>query len=103
MLGNVRLRRRYSNGRSQSGRRRLIDGLAAITAEFPRTAIGLAAVWTGRFEPRSALVAERRVGRIIGLASWANHNGNQSQISCIVPNSSKADLRVRLDGSRQSV
>jgi hypothetical protein len=33
----------------------------------------------------------------------ANHNGNQSQLGCIVPNSIKSELSVHSEGSKQCI
>ena len=77
MFGNVRSRRGgfgTGTGRSCCS---LIDGLPAVAAELCGPSIGLAAVWTSRWETRPTVVAKDRVKRIVGLAVRANHTKNQ--------------------------
>jgi hypothetical protein len=44
---------------------------------------------TDRFEPHSAVVAKDRIRQILTLTLRAKHNGNQSQLGCVVANSIK--------------
>ena len=73
MFGKVGVGRGGSGGRSRSGCRSLIDRVTAIAAELRGAAIGLAAVRTGCFETRPALVTKSGVGHILVLASRAIH------------------------------
>jgi hypothetical protein len=47
---------------------------------------------TNRFESHPAAVAKDRIRQIVALTLRANHNGNQSQLGRIVPNSIEPDL-----------
>ena len=80
-----------------------IEALAAFFAERGFPAIGFAAFRTSRLKTRPAVVAKDRVKRILGLAFRANHNGNQSQLGRIVPNSFKPGLSVHREGSKQCI
>jgi hypothetical protein len=52
-------------------------------------------VRTDRFEPRPAMLAKNRIRQILLLTLRANHNGNQSQLGRIVPNSFKPELSAQ--------
>ena len=56
---------------------------------------------TNRLKPRPAVVAKDRVKKFSRLTLRANHNGNQSQLGCIVPNSFKPGLSAQ--GREQAV
>ena len=58
---------------------------------------------TNRFEPHPAAVAKDRIRQILALTLRANHNGNQSQLGRIVPNSFKPGLSVHREGSKQCI
>jgi hypothetical protein len=92
--------RRVDNGCCDRG---FIYGLAANSAKAGFTTIGFAAVRTGRFEPPAARVTKSRVRRILALTLRAKHNGNQSQLSCIVFNSIKPELGVHSERSKQCI
>jgi hypothetical protein len=77
--------------------------LAALFAELGSPAIGLFTVRTDRFEPPAARVTKSRVRRILALTLRANHNGNQSQLGRIAPNSFKPELSVHSEGSKQCI
>jgi hypothetical protein len=97
---NVSVRRGRSLDGAGHSRLGLINGLAAIFAELGSPAIRFAAVRTGRFEPHSTVVAKDRIRQILALTLQANHNGNQSQLGCIVPNSIKPQLGVHSERSK---
>ena len=59
-------------------------------------------VRTNRFEPHPAALAKDRTRQILALALRANHNGNQSQLGRIVPNSFKPGLSAQ-EGSKQCI
>jgi hypothetical protein len=65
--------------------------LPAVSAELGPLPIGFAALRTRRFEAHPALIAKDRVKRILALTLRANHNGNQPQLGCILPNSTKPE------------
>jgi hypothetical protein len=75
--------------------------LPTVSAELGPLPIGFAALRTRRFEACPALVAKNRGERILGVALLTNHNGNQSQIGCIVPISSEIAYRCT-EGIRQT-
>jgi hypothetical protein len=58
---------------------------------------------TNRFEPHPAVLAKDRIRQILALALRANHDGNQSQLGCIVPDSFKPGLSVHSEGSKQCI
>src|SRR5215470_4374394 len=58
---------------------------------------------TNRFEPHPAVVAKNRIRQILALTLRADHNGNQSQMCCIAPNSIKPELSVHSEGSKQCI
>src|SRR5262245_48262532 len=58
---------------------------------------------TNRFEPHPAVIAKDRIRQILALTLRANHNGNQSQLGCIVPNSIKPKLSIHNGGSKQCI
>jgi hypothetical protein len=60
-------------------------------------------VRTNRFEPHPAVLAKDRTRQILALALRANHDGNQSQLGRIVPNSFKPGLSVHSEGSKQCI
>jgi len=64
--------------------------------------IGFAALRTSRLKTRPTVVAKDRGKGILRLALLTNHNGNQSQLGCIILNSIKAHLRERIEGNRQT-
>jgi hypothetical protein len=57
----------------------VIDQLAAVSAKLCFWPIGFAALGTGRFKTRPALVAKDRLRSILGLALGANHRRDQPQ------------------------
>jgi hypothetical protein len=79
-----------------------VDGLAAHSAKTGSATGRRATVRTDRFEPRATVLAKDRIAQILTLTSRAKHNGNQSQLGCIVPNS-KAGLSFTAKGSKQSI
>ena len=81
----------------------LIYGLAADSAKRGFTTVRFATVRTHRFESHSTVVAKDRIRQILALTLRANHNGNQSQLDCIVPNSFKPGLSVHSEGSKQCI
>src|SRR5215475_1084988 len=92
MSGNVAVGR---GNPGNSGRRDccgLIYGLAANSAKRGSTTVRFTTVRTDRFKPRPAVFTKDRIRQILALTLRANHNGNQSQLGCIVPNSVKAGL-----------
>src|SRR5262245_14139955 len=58
---------------------------------------------TNRFEPHPAVITKDRIRQILALTLRANHNGNQSQLGKIVPNSIKPELIVHSEGSKQCI
>src|SRR5215510_11547219 len=69
-----------------------IYGLAANSAKRGSTTVRFATVRTDRFKPQPAVFAKDRIRQILALTLRANHNGNQSQLGCIAPNSVKVGL-----------
>jgi hypothetical protein len=66
-----------------------------MTANSAKPGFGtvqLTTMRTNRFEPHPAAVAKDRISQILALTLRANHEGNQSQLGCIVPNSFKPGL-----------
>jgi hypothetical protein len=63
--------------------------LTANSAKRGSTTVRFTTVKTNRFEPHPAVFAKDRIRQILALTFRANHNGNQSQLGCIVPNSIK--------------
>ena len=66
-----------------------------MTANSAKPGFGtvqLTTMRTNRFEPHPAAVAKDRIRQILALTLRANHNGSQSQLDCIVPNSIKPEL-----------
>jgi DNA-binding NtrC family response regulator len=49
------------------------------------------------------MLAKNRIRQILTLTLRANHNGNQSQLGCILPNSIKPELGVHSEGSKQCI
>jgi hypothetical protein len=80
----------------------VIDQLPAVSAKLGSLPIGFPALRTSGLKTRPTLVAKNRGKRILGPTLRADHNGNQSQIDYIVPNSIKADVRERIEGNRQT-
>src|SRR5262249_39310799 len=80
-----------------------IEALPAFFAERGSPAIEFATLRTSRLKTRPAVVAKDRIRRILGLTFRANHNGNQSQLGCSVPNSTKSELSVHSEGSKQCI
>src|SRR5262249_44105223 len=58
---------------------------------------------TNLFEPHPAAVARDRIRQIPALTLRANHNGNQSQLSCIARQFRQAELSVQSEGSTQCI
>jgi hypothetical protein len=89
MSGNVAIWRGNSGNSGGCIYCSLIYGLAAHSAKTGPATRRRATVRTDRFEPRPAVVAKGRIRQILALTLRANHNGNQSQMGCIAPNSIK--------------
>src|SRR5262245_19262302 len=101
MSGNVAVWRGNSGNSGGCVYYGLIYGVATHSAKTgPATRRG-ATVRTDRFEPRPAVLAKDRIKQILALTLRANHKGNQSQLSCIAPNSIKPELRAHSEGSRE--
>jgi Bacterial regulatory protein, Fis family len=77
-----------------------------MTANSAKRGFGtvqLTTMRTSRFEPHPAAVAKDRIRQILALTLRANHNGNQSQLGRIVPDSFKPGLSVHSEGSKQCI
>src|SRR5262245_50473581 len=92
MSGNVAVGRGYPGNSARRDCCGLIYGLAANSAKRGSATGRRATVRTDRFEPHSAVLAKDRTRQILALTLRANHNGNQSQLGCIAPNSVKVGL-----------
>src|SRR5215475_3731451 len=84
MSGNIAVRRGYPGNFGCCDSWGLIYGLAANSTERGSTTIRFTTVRTDRFKPRPAVFAKDSVSQIIALTLRADHNGNQSQLGCIV-------------------
>jgi len=58
---------------------------------------------TNRFEPHPAVVAKDCIRQILALTLRADHNGIQSQLGCIVPNSTKPELSMHNEETKQCI
>src|SRR5262245_27274674 len=83
MSGNIAVRK------GSPGNCGLIYGLAAHSAKTGPATCRRTTVRTDRFEPRATVLAKDRIKQILALTLRANHDGNQSQMSCIAPKSIK--------------
>src|SRR5262249_1514932 len=101
--GNVRVRRGRSLDDAGYAAPKLINGLPAASAKLGLWPVVFATFRTCGFEAHAALVAKNRLKVILGLTLRANHNGNQSQLGCSVPNSTKSELSVHSEGSKQCI
>src|SRR5215471_9367161 len=81
----------------------LIYGLAAHSAKTGSAMSRRATVRTDRFEPRATVLAKDRIKQILALTLRTKHNGNQSQMGRIPPNSIKPELCVHSEGSKQCI
>src|SRR5262245_50755690 len=103
MSGNVAVRR--GNSRN-SGRFDCCGNIYRLAANPTKPGVGtvqLTTMRTNRFEPHPAVIAKDRIRQILALTSRANHNGNQSQMGCIAPNSIKPELSRYSEGSKQCI
>jgi hypothetical protein len=103
MSGNVAVRRGPTEDAGRSGCCGLIDELTANSAKPRFGAVQLTTMRTDRFESHPAVVAKDRIRQILALTLRPNHNGNQSLLGCIVPNSTKPELSVNSEGSKQCI
>src|SRR5215510_3415630 len=103
MSGNVAVRREYPGNFGYCDSWGLIYSLAANSTERGSTTIRFTTVRTDRFEPRPAVFAKDSVRQILALTLRAKHNGNQSQMGRIAPNSIKPELSVHSQGSKQCI
>src|SRR5262249_23646688 len=103
MSGNVAVWRGYPGNFGCCDSRGLIYGLAANSAKRGFATARRATVRTDRFEPRPAVFAKGRISQILALTFRTNHNGNQSQMGCIAPNSIKPELSVHSKESKQCI
>ena len=101
MSGNIAVWRGYSGNSARRDCCSLTYGLAANSAKRSSTTVRFTTVRTDRFKPRSTVFAKDRIRQILALTLRANHNGNQSRLGCIVPNSIKPELSAQ--GREQAV
>src|SRR5215467_4099530 len=97
---DVAVWRRNSGNSSRCGRCGLIDQLTANSAKCGVKTVRFITMRTNRFKPHPAAVAKDRIRQILALTLRANHNGNQSELGCIVSNSNKAEVRCALRRER---
>src|SRR5262245_24670685 len=97
---NVSVRRGRSLDDAGYAPSRLINGQPAASAKLGLWPVGFATFRTCGFKARPALIAKDRLKIILGMALCANHNGNQSQIGWIAPNSIKPELSVHNEGKQ---
>src|SRR5262245_21603893 len=97
MSGNVAVRRGDSRNSGRFDCCGKIYGLAANSTKPGVGTVQLTTMRTNRFEPHPAVIAKDRIRQILALTSRANHNGNQSQMGRVVPNSIKPDLGERVE------
>src|SRR5262249_1483833 len=103
MSGNVAVRRGDSRN---SGRFDCCGKIYALAANSAKPGVGtvqLTTMRTNRFEPHPAVIAKDRIRQILALTLRADHNGNQFQMGCIVPNSIKRELNAHNEGSKQCI
>jgi hypothetical protein len=81
----------------------LIDQLTANSAKRGVKTVRFITMRTNRFEPHPAAVAKDRIGQILALTLRANHNGNLSQLSCIVPQFRRAEPKCAHEGSKPCI
>ena len=105
MSGNIAVWRGYSGNSGGFDCCGLTYGLAANSAKPGSRTDRLTTVRTDRFEPHPAVLAKDRSRQILALTLRANHNGNQSQLGRIVPNSIPLSrgLSVHSEGSKQCI
>jgi hypothetical protein len=89
MSGNIGVWRRCSGNSGRCDCCGLVYGLTANSAKAGFRTVRFTTVRADRFEPYPAMVAKDRIRQILALTLRANHNGNQSQLGCIVFNSIK--------------
>src|SRR5215468_6629 len=99
MSGNIAVRRGDSRNSGRFGCCGQIYGLAANSAKPGVGTVQLTTMRTNRFEPHPAVVAKDRIRQILALTLRADHNGNQSQLGCVVPNSVKVGLSFIAKGA----
>jgi len=87
--GNIAVGRGYLGSSGRCDCCGLIYGLTANSAKRGSTTVRFTTLRTDRFEPHPTVVAKDRIRQILALTFRANHNGNQSQLGCIVFNSIK--------------
>src|SRR4030095_12615368 len=101
MSGNITVWRGYPGNSGGCDGCRLIYGLAANSAKRGSTTVRFTTVRTDRFKPRPAVFTKDGIRQIVALTLRANHDGNQSQLGRIVPNSFKPGLSAQ--GREQAV
>src|SRR6266850_535336 len=102
MSGNIGVWRRCSGNSGGCGCCGLTYVLTANSAKRGSTTVRFTTVRADRFEPYPAMVAKDRIRQILALTLRANHNGNQSQLGCIVFNSIKP-VGAHGEGSKQCI
>src|SRR5438128_1835893 len=102
MFGNIGVWRRCPGNSGRCDCCGLVYGLTADSAKRGFRTVRFTTVRTDRFEPYPAMVAKDRIRQILALTLRAKHNGNQSQLGCIVPNSMKPELGAQR-GSKQCI